>query len=171
MRKTQNGLRGRVVTRSIPAVSTWGRWARLVPFLLMVALASCGSDNGPGETTADSSDTSSESPSACVEESAIRDGIDDAASHLENAASAVGNLNTSRAATELRVAASDARALADLFAEVDPQIQSTLLRAADALDNAATALSDLDLDSARSYMAQGANDLQRLRRTADQYFC
>ena len=61
--------------------------------------------------------------------------------------------------THLRIAASEARTLADIVTPAFPVARRHLLRAAEALDHAATDLSNYQLVSAASYIQQANNEI------------
>ncbi len=62
--------------------------------------------------------------------------------------------------------------MADEFDSVQPTIQQHFLRAADALDSAASAFNDVDSTNANSYLGQGLNEVkQGVNAVSESMYC
>ena len=101
------------------------------------------------------------SPSPCVDSTELLARRDSVSRHMDKAIGRLRRFDVPGTAIQVRLAASETRAMADLVGEIDQEIRDHFLRAADALDNAATALIELDLDQARTYVTQGNNEIRR----------
>jgi hypothetical protein len=126
--------------------------------LLTLGLVACGKDDA---TSATSTVASASPTPACISESELTAHRDSLEQHLMKTTNALLSFNLDAAVTQVRLAASEARAIGDAVADVDPTIEAHFSRSADALDSAATSLGDGDISGATSYMKQSLNEVNQ----------
>jgi hypothetical protein len=125
---------------------------------LLLALVSCGADSEPSQSASPSVEPSA---APCIDEAELLQHRDASTKHLLDSVKELRNLDFSAAVTDLRLAASESRAMADEAADVSDETSAHLLRAADALDQAGDSLGDRDVDGATSWMSQATNEIEQ----------
>ena len=99
---------------------------------------------------------------ACIDELELEAHKSKTIASLTDVAEALGQYDFAAATLSTRIASSEARAMADAAAPgPDSRIEAHLTRTADALDNAASALADTDVNNATSYISQATNEMQQ----------
>jgi hypothetical protein len=130
----------------------------LSTLLIMGLLSACGS-NGSSQPAG----TDSPSPSAapCIDSADITNHRLTVGKHLRSSIRALRDFDLSASVTALRLAASETRAMADATDSVDEEISTHFLRAADALDEAATSMGEADIDGSTSWISQATNEVEQ----------
>jgi hypothetical protein len=114
----------------------------------------------------------SPSSAACVDSDALISHRDKVSTQLDKVSAAFKHGDYSGAVAPLRVAVSEVRTMADQFQTAEPTIQQHFLRAADALDSAASAFNDFDVSNGNSYLEQGLNEVkQGVNAVSDSMYC
>jgi hypothetical protein len=135
--------------------------------LAIVALTACSTKTVTASSAA-SSPSLSPTAAPCVSREEAISHIDKVSAQLAKAKHAIDRVDYGGAVEPLRLVVSEMRSMADQFQVVSPEVQQHLLRAADAIDSAASAYNDFDANNGNSYLGEGTHEINQVVASIDQ---
>ncbi|MEX0833597.1 MAG: hypothetical protein WD276_06970 [Actinomycetota bacterium] len=116
---------------------------------------------GKNDTSIASPGADTQQASPCIDSVELLKHRDLVQKHLREVVRSGKELDLANVETEARLAASETRAMADTVGDTAPTIEENFLRAADALDKAATSFGNFDPSGASSWIRQGTNEVRQ----------
>jgi hypothetical protein len=145
-------------------------WVAVVVVGLAASACSSPSQSASVDPTTNPPTTISASPS-CIDSGEVTPHLTAAEAHLTKVSRDANNFDLNGAVEQLRLAASEVRAVADALGSLNPEAEKHLLRAADAYDQAASAYNALDTSNGTSYFSQGNHEVKLAASSLTSVFC